>query len=279
MTLDDSKLAERIGDAIGSQQAIAGWSDVKARAQRPVRARHAPRLGRTLLIAAALVLVGGSIAFALDDQIGQVLGLQTRLHPFDPAGPQPVALSVRRIAQVRLANAQGRATIWIGHDARGARCFGARSSGVGPPDVAWQCGSAVGRFGLRAHGSGVERVPVSWTLGRSEDRDSHTFAYGWVSPAVSRLQLDFQDGTRLNISLHEGYFLYAIPLRNWSAGHRPSMLRAYSSAGRPTYRQFLDPRQACVYPSDARTCGQRGGVGGTVEAGDNGGFAGTASTP
>jgi hypothetical protein len=279
MMLDDARLAERIGEAIGSPQAIAGWSDVKARAQRPVRGRRAPRLGRVVLIAAALVLVGGSIAFALDDRIGEVLGLQASLHSFDPAGPQPLAASVRRVAHLRLANAQGTATIWIGHDAHGARCFDVRSSGVGPRDVAWQCGSAVGRFGLRPHGSGVERVPVSWMLGRSEDGDSRTFAYGWVGPAISRLQLVFQDGTELNIPLHEGYFLYAIPLRNWSAGHRPRVLRAYSSAGRPTYSQFLDPRKACVYPSDARACGHTGAGGGTIDADDNGGFAGSSSTP
>jgi hypothetical protein len=433
MTLDDSKLAERIGEAIGSQQEIAGWSDVKARAQRPERARRAPRLGRALLIAAALVLVGGSIAFALDGQLGEVLGLYrppltveqqmqsfpgtgtlipgtphlvmrlptaqfglvrlyagrtthgycelivrggrgggqcrsdlvrsrspivfgysttkhapgwrlvdghayaagarslrirfrhgpartvalverfflfelspahaedssnppialdvldaagrtigTRLHLFD-FGPRPRAGSVRRIAQVRLANALGTATIWSGHEARGARCFGVRSTGSGP-DVNWQCGSAVGRFGLRAHGNGVERAPVSWMLGRSEDRDSSTFAYGWVSPSISRLQLVFQDGTALNIPLHAGYFVYAIPVENWRSGHRPSVLRTYTSAGRRTYSQFLDPRLACVYPGAYSTCG--GGTGTShgftaivTAQGANSGFAGTTSTP
>ena len=39
------------------------------------------------------------------------------------------------------------------------------------------------------------------------------------------------------------------------AGHRPSLLRAYSAAGKPVYTQRLYPERPCVYPGAEAACG------------------------
>jgi hypothetical protein len=459
MTLDDTLLADRIGEAIGSQQAIAGWSDVKARAQRPDRSRGVPRLGRTLLIAAAFVLVGGSIAFAFGDRIGEALGLYrppltieqqmagsggaspgsapqllsvaapgkfiagssrllirlptrhfgvvrlysgrttrgycelivrdgkaarecrsnlirtsspvvygfsgtrsmpgatlvdghaysanarslrirfrrggsrtvalvdrfflfelepdhartsddppiafdvldasgrtigTRTNPYSFAPPRPIAVSVHRIVRVRLANAQGSVTLSSGRDAGGHDCVRVIANRASFPAVGWECGPGVlhfGRLGDDRNPTATRRVPVSWALGAaSVNAMRKTFAYGWVGPSVRRLRLRFQDGARVDIPLHGGYFVYPIPVANWRAGHRPSVLDVFNSDARPIYHQFLYPRQPCVYPGPDSLCSNGTGHGftslppaqsgaGTIDQSDNGGFAGTTSTP
>jgi hypothetical protein len=49
-----------------------------------------------------------------------------------------------------------------------------------------------------------------------------------------------------------------VPRDRWPAGHRPSILEVCAASGRLVYRQFLYPRQHCIYPGHDDACKQVG---------------------
>src|SRR5262249_21811660 len=123
---------------------------------------------------------------------------------------------------------------------------------------AWQCGAATNHWGM-APANPTLRVPVSWQVGLRNDPKKGAaygwaYAYGWVAPNVASLELRFQDGGQLEIPLPDGDFLYVVPKAKWPDGHRPSILLAYDARGRQVYRQFLYPRQHCIYPGHDPLC-------------------------
>jgi hypothetical protein len=198
------------------------------------------------------------------DAGGKTLG--TRVDPLRLAGrPQlasALASSVELRAQLTLPGAGGHVTLSSGRDGAGSACMRLLLNGrrALPRLGAWQCGPAIGHYDFlldQRNPKLVHRVPVSWTLGRSGNLvlSSHSFAYGYVAPTIRRLEVRFQDGKTAGVALHAGYFAYAIPASAYVAGHRPSLLRAFSAAGKPIYTQRLYPKRPCVYPGLDAACG------------------------
>ena len=198
------------------------------------------------------------------DVSGHTLG--TRVDPLRlgvrPQLVSPLSSSVQLRAQLTLPRAGGHVTLSSGRDAAGDACMRVLLNGRSAFTSfgTWQCGPAIGNDDHlldQTNPKLVHRVPVSWNFGRSGNAvlSSHTFAYGYVAPAIRRLELRFQDGGTAGIALHAGYFAYTIPPSAYVAGHRPSLLRAYSAAGKLVYTQRLYPKRSCVYPGVDGTCG------------------------
>jgi hypothetical protein len=64
---------------------------------------------------------------------------------------------------------------------------------------------------------------------------------GFVGPRVRSLELRFEDGTSTSVRLVERHFLYELPRRNWTAGHRPTYLVAHDGEGRNVGRRRIVP--------------------------------------
>ncbi|MEO9175018.1 MAG: hypothetical protein ABI317_05840 [Gaiellales bacterium] len=58
----------------------------------------------------------------------------------------------------------------------------------------------------------------------------------------------------MEIALCERFFLYVVPPAHWPPGHRPSILKARGPGGALIYREFLYPRQHCIYPGEDPVC-------------------------
>jgi hypothetical protein len=200
------------------------------------------------------------------DATGKALG--TRVDPLRVHGRLKVAsalaASVRLRAQLTLPGTAEHVALSSGRDSSGNACMRVLLNGhsMGASDRgAWQCNASIGRYDhvLDARNPKlVHRVPVSWTLGYtgSSTSGSHPFAYGYVGPAISRLQLRFQDGHTADVALSGRFFAYAVPVASYRPGHRPSVLHAYSSSGKLIYEQPLYPKRPCVYPGLDAACGQ-----------------------
>ena len=200
------------------------------------------------------------------DAAGKQIGRYSdpfRLHAPKPHFTEPVPSSIRMLASAELPNGGGTVTIWGGHDAKSRACFRHLRNGKSQQFPIWQCTAAVNHFGYGAptagHLQGGRHVAVSWQTGLRNDprrgsRLGYAYAFGWAAPGVAHLDLRFQDGSQTSIPLVAHDFLYVVPEANWRAGHRPSILTASNAAGRVVYRQFLYPRQHCIYPGHDTLC-------------------------
>jgi hypothetical protein len=75
-------------------------------------------------------------------------------------------------------------------------------------------------------------VSVGFVANRiSQPHEQVTFLKGQVGSAVDRLQLLCQDGTRLDIPLHNRYVLYILSQQRLAQGHAPIELIARSRSG------------------------------------------------
>jgi hypothetical protein len=190
------------------------------------------------------------------DPLG-VIALSRRRPP-----AQPVARSVLLLAHATLPNNGGIVHISRGRTADGIPCFKLDRIGPQSREAAWQCQADVGRVGhvVDNHAPAVaHRVPVSWQLAVENDWTRPTgygfaYAYGWVGPSIARARLTFQDGAAVDLPLHDRYFLYVIPTPAWREGHRPSVITGLGADGDVLYRQFLYPRQHCIYPGRDGVC-------------------------
>lgn len=194
--------------------------------------------------------------------------LGTRADPFSLHRPKwhftfPVPSSVRLLATARLPNDGGTVAIWSGRDAEGRDCFRHLRNGKTQMFPAWVCGTQVGRTGYPLYPTSTtqiqQRMAVEWDLGLRNDWRKplgygYAYATGWVGPQVTRLTVRNQDGSAADITLHDRYYLYVVPPANWPAGHRPSILEARDASGAVVYRQFLYPRQHCIYPGRDPIC-------------------------
>jgi hypothetical protein len=185
-----------------------------------------------------------------------------RLHAQKPHFTRPLPSSIRLLASAELPNAGGTVKIWSGRDAQGHNCFRKLRNGRGQRFPAWDCTAMVGHYGYPLHARTPKQIQahpaVEWQMGLANDpRRSdfgYAYAYGWVSPSVSRLTIRFQDGNTTDIPLTDRYYLYVVPRANWPAGHRPSILEARNARGELVSRQFLYPRQHCIYPGHDPVC-------------------------
>jgi hypothetical protein len=186
-----------------------------------------------------------------------------RLNAPKPRFASPVPSSVRLVARAVLPNQGGTITIWSGLDVRGHECFRHLRDGKSNQFPVWSCTADVGHYGRAlptlAHPRGGQHVPVSWTMvGLTDPKRpvgyGYSYAFGFAAAGIARLELRFQDGDRTTIPLVLHDFLYVVPADRWPAGHRPSILTAYAANRRLVYRQFLYPRQHCVYPGRDPVC-------------------------
>jgi hypothetical protein len=60
-----------------------------------------------------------------------------------------------------------------------------------------------------------------------------------VGRAVARIEVDFHDGDRVELSPKHGYLLWPIPVRHYPAGHRLERLVAYDVAGHVVARRQI----------------------------------------
>jgi hypothetical protein len=195
--------------------------------------------------------------------------IATRIDPFTLKVPtvhftSPTPASIRLLASATLPNGGGTVRIWTGRDLAGNQCFRHLRNGKSQTNP-WDCRQAVGSYGIAANTrpGPLRQTPVQWDMGLMNDPRhpvglGYAYAFGWVGPNVERLTVRFQGGAATDVPLHERYFLYDVPPAHWRSGHRPSILEARDAQGRLVYRQFLYPRQHCIYPGRDPLCRNQG---------------------
>jgi hypothetical protein len=211
------------------------------------RARRAA--GKHPIVAVDVLSQSGHRLATLHDPLG--------LNRPKPHFTTPIPSSVRLLSSQELPNDGGTVTLWDGRDREGHRCFRHLRNGKSQQSPVWECRAETNRYWF-APPTG-RHIPVRWEMGlRNDGRKGaefgHAYAYGWAAPPVVSLKLRFQDGSQRAIPLHDGDYLYVVPKANWPAGHRPSILLGYDANGRQVFRQFLYPRQHCIYPGHDPLC-------------------------
>jgi hypothetical protein len=68
-----------------------------------------------------------------------------------------------------------------------------------------------------------------------------------VQPAVSRVELNFEDGANVTLQPVQGHVLYDIPAVHWPRGHRLRTAVAYTSNDKAVARQSFDTKDMGVY--------------------------------
>jgi hypothetical protein len=104
----------------------------------------------------------------------------------------------------------------------------------------WTNGS--GLFGCTPH-----RVDYHMPLPIQPDFYSGTLCCQ-VGVGVARVELRFQDGTRIELHPKDSYLLATIPLTHYAPGHRLTEEVAYSRAGHVIGTRPLSPTKPGVYP-------------------------------
>jgi hypothetical protein len=182
-----------------------------------------------------------------------------------PHFTKPVPASVKLLASAVLPNDGGTVRIWSGVDAQGRECFRHLRNGKSQVFPVWECTAQVGRSSYPVYPLNARqirrRVAARWQMGfRNDSRHpvgyGYAYATGWVGPRVARLTVRFQDGSAADVVLHDGFYVYVVPAANWRAGHRPSILEARAADGSVVSRQFLYPRQHCLYPGRDPVCNE-----------------------
>lgn len=69
-----------------------------------------------------------------------------------------------------------------------------------------------------------------------------------VKSTVTRVELHFQNGRRVELQPVQGFVLYAIPRTHWPRGTRLTMATAYNDKGRQAFQQPFEANQSGVYP-------------------------------
>jgi hypothetical protein len=186
--------------------------------------------------------------------------------PFDlkrvrPHFTKPVPSSIRVLARAQLPNGGGTVSISSGRDAAGRNCFRHLRNGKSQQFPVWECTGQVGHSSYLPYPSGErpKLVPLRWQMGLRNDSRyptgyGYAYATGWVTPQVTRLTVRYQDGGAADIPLHGRYYVYVVPPAHWPAGRRPRILEERDATGGLVYRQFLYPRQHCIYPGRDPLC-------------------------
>jgi hypothetical protein len=207
----DEQLREGVCEMLEAYPSRADWDGVMRAAagathERAPRRRRVPRVGRALLIATALVLVGGSIAFALADRLVAAfstpppVSIEQQMRQYSefggptPAGPIVpasghllITLATRRFGVVRLYSARtthGVCELIVREGRRSGQCSPDRAA-TGSPVV----------FGV----GGTPEKPGSNLI------DGHT-----VSPAAHSLRIRFQRGTSRSVPVRRRFFLFEL---------------------------------------------------------------------
>jgi hypothetical protein len=143
--------------------------------------------------------------------------------------PMPAWANWRNVADLSKRHVilrSGDATIAIAPSRTGGNCFWLRSASGGAS------GCAPPRYLTKPMAGGL----------------SGTIFSAQVKPAVSRVELRFQDGARAALRPIQGFVLYSIPRVHWTPGHRLTTALSYAAAGQQLARQSFDPTQIGIYP-------------------------------
>jgi hypothetical protein len=67
--------------------------------------------------------------------------------------------------------------------------------------------------------------------------------WGSVGRLIDSLEVRFEDGTTIPITLHQGWALYQVHPENFARGHRPITLIGRDRSGRVLDTRHLEPYQ------------------------------------
>lgn len=221
---------------------VPDWEDVRRRAAR-ANATHTrvgrPRLrllGVAAAVAAVLVVppmsVGARlVALVRPDPAPAVRSEIADMNRHFPLGKHDAV--VRKTHRVATISQYGRSvSLWVAPTRSGGACSlvrTARSSAGG-------CLTAA-RFGVlevSLLGVGGPATPPAntGTLGPGALMSpSAAILSGHVPNAVRRVELRYADGARSVLPLHQGWFLFAVPLAHLRTGHRPVSISALDEHG------------------------------------------------
>jgi hypothetical protein len=86
--------------------------------------------------------------------------------------------------------------------------------------------------------------PIEFDYGPHYDQEQTNFVVfvsGFVRPDVRSLELRFEDGKPIQVELlADGYFFHQLAKRNWSRGHRPTLLVARDKDGNVLSRRRVE---------------------------------------
>jgi hypothetical protein len=165
-----------------------------------------------------VALVGRDASGGIVAETPVSLGQPTILPPTMPTGPARKLLELQtRIGPVTLEAAPGPG---------GKRCWIVTAEG--------------------SQATGCRAVPrgVEFDFGPyySPDQSRRIVVLaGLVGRGVRSLDLRLEDGKSIQIALIEGYFLYELPRKYWTAGHRPTLLVARDAEGLVLGRRRIVP--------------------------------------
>jgi hypothetical protein len=93
--------------------------------------------------------------------------------------------------------------------------------------------------------SGEETHPLALGLSGAA---THVTLCCTVGPSVARVEAQFEDGDRVELTPKEGYLVWPISSRHYPRGHRLEKLVAFDTIGHKIAAQPFDTRAAGLYP-------------------------------
>lgn len=219
--------------------------ELRAAASRPTRSWPSRGLAsRALLVAAAVMLMSGSLALAFGGRVLHAFAdkpapakVKTEFRqmtkppfPLDGAPPLPkgalsgsiVRGSERQVGSVR--NSRGNiARLYIARTTRGRLCAVA---------VGWPFGGA-GCWGPQPVAGAIAYIMNSSTVRtpRSHTSYVHAITGRAVSPRAATVRLVYPDGTHSDLALVDGWFMFELPAAHSTAATGPVRADVLSASG------------------------------------------------
>jgi hypothetical protein len=172
----------------------------------------------------------GPVAVVALDAQGQEIARNVSMFQPRPAWSDP--RKVADLSKRHVILRSGRLSIAIAPSRTGGNCFWMKvdvyqtiSTGCAPPRYL-----TMPMAGGLGHGTGFTGFSAQ------------------VKPSVNRVELRFQDRTRIVLQPVEGHVLYDIPAAHWPRGHRLVAAVAYATSGKRLASQTFDPEQVGAYP-------------------------------
>jgi hypothetical protein len=202
MAVAEEDVAARVARAISWDGEAGSWDDVVARSARH---RHrAPRIGRTALIAAALVLLGGSLALAVGTRVVHELTGS----PAPPAIRKELGALPKQFAGGRIVVSSARQLITLRTHRFGvARLYTARTDTGGRCDLVTN--GTTHRMGCNPALSPA--TPMMFGFTGTRDVPGSNLVDGRVRSTQGRsLRIRFRHGSTRTMPLVEAHFLFEL---------------------------------------------------------------------
>ena len=217
MAVAEHDPATRIARAISWDGEDGSWADVLARSAAVPKRRRAPRFGRTTLVAAVLVLLGGSLALAVGNRVVHALtgtpappAIKKQLRSLPTAGPSDGAPPwIRKIAPGNVVASSARLLITLKTRRFGVvHLYAARTDRGGSCDLLTS--GRTSRF--TCNGRTTAQTPAVLSgLSGTRDTPGSNLVSGSVLPAQARsLRVRFRHGAARTVPLVAGHFLFEL---------------------------------------------------------------------